>query len=184
MLIYDLRKNLKILNRRFKVPADYDEDYQKQISLILKSCAKQHAYLQQFMDKNINNHDFMNFVGTLLFVTASFTAISMIYIVMNRLRPKYDIPLVLLSVLIVIAYLLYCHYGQTLMNECEFFYDALYSTPWIYWNKENRNLLLTILTLARKPLAVQFYGIMYVNYSMILSAVRLCYSIFTIAHKL
>ncbi|CAH1108942.1 unnamed protein product [Psylliodes chrysocephalus] len=109
--------------------------------------------------------------------------IAALYFVMTEVDPKFNCSMYLIMTTTLLFYFTYCYYGQLLTDESVKFYEALCESPWIYWNKKNRQMLLMMLVCTRQPLEVTCYNIMSLNFALTLAASRFCYSVFTIARQ-
>ncbi|CAG9865484.1 unnamed protein product [Phyllotreta striolata] len=73
---------------------------------------------------------------------------------------------------------------ERLLFCSEGFYGILNKSPWIYWNRNNQNMMLMMLVNAKDPFKITLSGLFTLNYAMIVSAARLCYSFTTVAIKI
>ncbi|XP_072387043.1 uncharacterized protein [Diabrotica undecimpunctata] len=65
---------------------------------------------------------------------------------------------------------------QNITNETSKFTENLYKCPWIYWNTENRKILLIIMVGGKKEWEITCYNIFPINNKFISQGTKMVYT--------
>ncbi|CAG9858384.1 unnamed protein product [Phyllotreta striolata] len=158
-----------------------DEMYQKHIGEILKFTVMQHNNIAKFHKYYLR---LMKLPILALTTLAAITLASCCYYLYADINPYYNVPMYGNIGIALILLSTYTHYGQLLSNESENLYKTLCKTPWIHWNKKNRQFLQIMLINTKDPLVISLIQKQSFNYVYNLSVMRFCYGVFTLARSL
>ncbi|CAG9860326.1 unnamed protein product [Phyllotreta striolata] len=158
-----------------------DENYQNYIGEILKFCAKHHNSIAYF------NNYYLSLMQMPILVLTALGGVAIAvnyYFVYAKTDPFYDTTMYCNIGMSLILITTYTHYGQLLADESENLYNTLCDTPWIHWNKQNRQMLQIMMVNSMEPLKISLIQGQTFNYAYNLSVLQTCYSVFTLATSL
>uniref|UniRef100_A0A6P7FD33 Odorant receptor 2a-like n=1 Tax=Diabrotica virgifera virgifera TaxID=50390 RepID=A0A6P7FD33_DIAVI len=107
--------------------------------------------------------------------------VAALYFVIANINPKFNIFMCVALLLCIVQTLIACFYGQLLSDESEKMYNVLWDCPWYSWDKSNKGCLIMMLMNCKQPFRITCYGLVVLNFKMLLSAIRLSYSLFALA---